>query len=137
MSLSYIGLTVNVQPASPAAIRFALFNSHNYDMAIVGWRLSAYPGYLCDWFGDGNPFGYNIPQVRSDCAQLSTTTDLDRASQIIFDIQSVLSQDPPFIPLVTGITYDATRGIRYPFEHVINGLSSVHGAPELAIPASP
>jgi ABC-type transport system substrate-binding protein len=131
----HLGMPVNIQPASPADIRFALFNSHKYDMAVVGWRLSRYPGYLCDWFGDGNPFGYNLPQVRADCASLSTTTDLAAARQLFFDIQSVLSQDPPFIPLFSGVTYDATRGIVYPFDGVLNGLSGVYGAPDLAIPS--
>ncbi len=132
-----LGLTVRMQAVDPADIRYAIFNDHNYDVALVGWRLSAYPGYLCDWFGDGNPFGYDLPQVRSDCAALSTTTDLDAARQFFFDIQFVLSQDPPFIPLFSGKTYDSTRAIVYPFDHVLNGLSGVYGAPDLAIPSSP
>ncbi len=136
-SLQHLGLTVNIQQASAADIRYAIFSDHKYDMAIVGWRLSAYPAYLCDWFGDGNPFGYSIPQVRADCAALSTTTDLTASQQLLFDIQSTLSQAPPFIPLFSGTTYDSSRGIVYPFDHVLNGLSGVYGAPELAVPSLP
>ncbi len=135
LGMQHLGAPVAAEPVSSADIRYALLSDHNYDMALVGWRLSAYPGYLCDWFGDGNPFGYNIPQVTADCAALSTTTDLGKAQQLVFDIQSALSQDPPFIPLFSGITYDVTRGIVYPFTNVLNGLSGVYGAPELAIPA--
>ena len=137
MAVQDLGISVSVQPASPSDIRYALFNDHKYDMALAGWRLSIYPGYLCDWFGDGNPFGYNIPQVSADCASLSTTTDLDKAQQLVTDIQSVLAQDLPFIPLYSGVTYDLTRGVVYPFKNVLNGLSGVYGAPDLAIPASP
>ncbi len=132
-----LGLTVRAQAVDPADIRYAIFSDHNYDVALVGWRLSAYPGYLCDWFGDGNPFGYSLPQVRSDCSALAATSSLDDARQLLFDVQFVLSQDPPFVPLFSGKTYDFTRAIVYPFDHVLNGLSGVYGAPDLAIPSSP
>ncbi len=136
-SAQHLGIPVNIRSPTPAEIRYAVFNDHKYDMAIVGWQLSAYPGYLCEWFGDGNPFGYDIPQVRADCAALNTTSDLDAARGLVFDIQSVLAQEPPFIPLFSGITYDATRGIVYPFAGILNGLSGVYGAPSVAIPSSP
>jgi hypothetical protein len=98
--------------------------------------LSTYHGYLCDWFGDGNPFGFDAPQIGLDCAALSSA-DLDAARGSMFDIQSLLSQDPRWIPLFSGVTYDMTRGIVYPFDHVTDGLSGVYGAPSLALPAQP
>ena len=132
-----LGIPLTVQPADPAAIRFAVFNGHNYDFAIVGWRVSAYPGYLCDWFGVDNPLGYNDPQVASECSAFGTTSDLDAARSRIFNIQSLLAQKPPFLPIFSGKTYDMYRSIVYPFDHVLNGLSGVYGAPALAMPSAP
>jgi ABC-type transport system substrate-binding protein len=116
-------------------LRYAVFSSHQYDMAIIGWRVSEYPGYLCDWFGDGNPFGYHSDRLQSACEALNLTTDLDEARKQVFEIQSVLTEDLPFIPLYSGLTYDAYRNISYPFPSVLGGLSGVYGAPSLAIPA--
>lgn len=134
-SARYLGIALSVQPASPADIRFALFNDHAYDMALVGWRLSRYPGYLCDWFGAGNPFGYGDDALGPSCQALASSSDLNNARGAIARILGSLSQDPPFIPLYTGQTYDVTRGIVYPFDRIADGLSGIYGAPELAIPS--
>jgi ABC-type transport system substrate-binding protein len=106
-------------------------------MALLGWQVSEYPGYLCEWFGDGNPFGYHSDRLRSACEALDSTSDLAAAQKQVYEIQSILAQDLPFIPLYSGVTYDAYRNIAYPFDSVPGGLSGVYGAPSLAIPASP
>ncbi len=132
-----LGLPLTVQPADPADIRYAVLSGHDYDFAILGWRLAAYPGYLCDWFGSGNPLGYSNPQVAAECVALAGTSDLEKARQHLFVVQSILAQNPPFIPVFAGKTYDITRGIVYPFDRVMNGLSGVYGAPSLAMPSTP
>ena len=136
-SARYLGIPLRVQTADPAGIRFALFNDHDYDLAIAGWRLAAYPGYLCEWFGPGNPLGYHIAAVEAECSALRGTGDLQAARSRFFTIQAVLARDPPFLPLFSGRTYDLTRGLVYPFDRLLNGLSGVYGAPSLAIPAVP
>ena len=112
-----------------------VFSSHQYDMALLGWNVSEYPGYLCNWFKDGNPFGYQSDRLQSACEALNSTSDLTTAQKDVYEIQSILAQDLPFIPLYSGITYDAYRNIKYPFDSVLGGLSGVYGAPSLAIPA--
>jgi ABC-type oligopeptide transport system substrate-binding subunit len=116
-------------------VRYEVFSSGDYDMAVLDWHLSAYPGYLCDWFKDGNPFGYQSSRLQSACDALNSTSELTTAQKDFYEIQSILAQDLPFIPLYSGITYDAYRNIKYPFDHVLGGLSGVYGAPSLAIPA--
>jgi ABC-type transport system substrate-binding protein len=137
LSARYLGIPVTIRFSDTVDIRFAVFNDRDYDMAILGWRLSAYPSYLCDWFGAANAFGYSNPQISADCGALSATSNLGSARKLIFDIQSALAQDPPFIPLYSELTYDDYRGITYPFDQVLNGLSGSYGAPSLAVPASP
>jgi ABC-type transport system substrate-binding protein len=128
------GITIRTRLVSPEAIRYAVYSSYGYDMAIIGYRLSAYPGYLCDWFQEGNPFGYSSEDLRRDCVVLANTSDLEAARALIFEIQSILVRDLPLIPLYEAPTFDAYRNITYPFGSVPGGLSGVYGAPALAIP---
>ncbi len=136
-SAIYLGIPVVEQAASPSDVRFAVFNDGHYDLALLGWRLSAYPGYLCDWFGEGSPIHFVDDQIRAACQTMGSSSDLDGARSEIFQIQSILAQRLPFVPLFTGVTYDIYRGVRYPFEHVPGGISGVYGAPSLATPALP
>ena len=131
-----LGIPLTAMPATSDQINYAVFSSHQYDMALLGWNVSEYPGYLCDWFGDGNPFGYNGSSIKSACETLNSTSDLSAAQQQVFQIQSILTQDLPFIPLYSGMTYDAYRNISYPFTQVLGGGSGIYGAPSLAVPAS-
>jgi len=131
-----LGMPLTVQYTNPEDIRYAVFGSGRFDMAVLGWRVSEYPGYLCDWFGDGNPFHYDGGRLKPACEALTSTSDLGSARKQIDQIQSVLAQDLPFIPLYSTAVNDYYRGISYPFSKVVGGLSEIYGAPSLAIPAS-
>ncbi len=130
-----LGIPLTAASLPSDQINYAVFSSHQFDMAVLGWNVSEYPGYLCEWFGDGNPFGYNGSRLQSACDALDSTGDLNSARQQVFQIQSVLVQDLPFIPLYSGLTFDAYRNISYPFDQVTGGLSGIFGAPSLAMPA--
>ena len=130
-----LGFPLSQEIISPEQLHYAIFSSHQYDMALLGYNVSEYPGYLCDWFQDGNPFGYHSDRLMSACEALNSTSDLTTAQKDVYEIQSILAQDLPIIPLYSGITYDAYRNIKYPFDSVLGGLSGVYGAPSLAIPA--
>jgi len=130
----WLGLPLQVQPAPAEAVHYAVFSSHQYDLTLLGWRVSASPLYLCTWFGDGNPLHYNDPRAGSVCEALARTTDLKAARQLLYEIQSTLSQSLPFIPLYSVAVHDVYRGMTYPFERVPGGLSHVYGAPALALP---
>ncbi len=132
-----LGIPLTAEPASMDEINFTVFSSHQYDMALLGWKVSAYPDYLCDWFGDGNPFRYDESQIKSNCLNLNSTSDLDMAREQVFEIQSALAWDLPFIPLYADVIQDAFRNVTYPFGQVLDGLSGIYGAPALALPGSP
>ncbi len=131
-----LGIPLTVKYLSLEEIRYAVFSSGQYDVALLGWNVSEYPGYLCDWFGDGNPFGYSGVRLKSACEALNSTSDLNEAQKQVYQIQSVLVQDLPTIPLYSTAAYDAYRNISYPFSNMLGGLSGIYGAPSLAIPAS-
>ncbi len=130
----WLGLALQVQPAAAEAVHYAVFSSHQYDLALLGWRVSASPMYLCAWFGDGNPLHYRDPRAGSACAVLARTTDWNTARQLLYELQSTLSQSLPFIPLYSVAVHDVYRGMAYPFDRVPGGLSRVYGAPALALP---
>ena len=133
--LSLLGVPITTVSINSEDLRYAVFSDHQFDMALLEYGVSEYPGYLCDWFKGGNPFGYQSDRLQSACEALNSTSDLSTAQKDVYEIQSILAQDLPFIPLYSGITYDAYRNIKYPFDSMLGGLSSIYGAPSLAIPA--
>lgn len=131
-----LGLDFEVRQLDRADLLYAVYGSRDYDMAILGWRLSTYPAYLCDWFLPlaQSPFAYGGSRLGSACEAWAQTGDLELARAQAFDIQSTLSQDLPLIPLYSEIRVDAYRNVSYPFNNVVDGLGGLYGAPSLAIP---
>jgi ABC-type transport system substrate-binding protein len=132
-----LGIPLTAQEMGSDTIEYAVFSSHHYDLALLGWRLSAYPGYLCSWFGAGGPFQYDSSRLISLCSDLETTSELAAARGQLREMQLILAQDVPMIPLYAGVAHDTYRNVAYPFTAVLDGLSGIYGAPELALPASP
>jgi peptide/nickel transport system substrate-binding protein len=129
-----VGIPLTARPVSSIDLNYAVFSSPGYDMALLGWHVSSFPGYLCDWFGTGNQFHYDGNQIMSLCDSMLATNDLDIAHQQVFGIQSVLAQELPFIPLFAGVTHDVYRNVTYPFDQIPDGLSGAYGVPEMAVP---
>lgn len=131
----YLGIPLTQQEVSPETLRYSVYSSGDYDMAILGWTLSEYPGYLCGWFQAPSPFADNGDRLKSACEALNSTADLGTAYQASNEIQAILSEDLPFIPLYLRLGYENYQHVTYPFEAMLNGLSGLYGAPSLAIPS--
>jgi ABC-type transport system substrate-binding protein len=131
-----MGLTLDVQISNSDDLLYAVYGSRDYDMALLGWRLSVYPSYLCEWFvsAEQNPFAYNGSNLTSACEAWNQANDLETAKLHAFEVQSILMQDLPLVPLYVSVQYDAYRNVRYPFSEVIDGLTGLYGAPALAKP---
>ncbi len=134
-----LGLDIQVLSADEDALLYAVYGSGSYDLAMLGWRLSRYPAYLCDWFTpEGqNPFAYNGSRLKSACEAWRGTSDLPEAWEQCAQVQSILTEELPLIPLYVEARYDAYRHLRYPFEAGVGGLGEEYGAPEKAIPTNP
>jgi peptide/nickel transport system substrate-binding protein len=130
-----LGIPLSKKLVGSEELRYAVYSSGDYDMAIVGYRLSAYPGYLCEWFQAPSPFEYGSDRLKSTCEAFNSTADLETARQAAFQVQSFLMEDLPFIPLYMVPRYEAFQNISYPFDDVLGGISGLYGAPALAIPA--
>ena len=134
-SFSRLGLPVSVRFVSAEDLRYAVFSTGEYDMALLGWQLGDYPGYLCDWLTLPGAFAVPATRLEEACRSLRLTADLETARQSINYIQSVLMEQLPFIPLYQGVIHEAYRGLAYPFQFLPEGLSGLYGAPGLAVPA--
>lgn len=134
-SLRFLGVPVSVRSVSAEDLRYAVYSTGDYDLALLGWSLSDYPGYLCEWFESPGPFAMPGAGLEEACRILDTSTDLETSRQAVYHIQSVLMRDLPFIPLYQGVIDEAYRGLAYPFQFVPGGLAGLYGAPDLASPA--
>jgi ABC-type transport system substrate-binding protein len=130
-----LGLTLDVRMKNADDVLYAVYGSENYDMALLGWRLGAYPAYLCEWFTpfDQNPFAYNGSRHRSACEAWAQVNDLDQAKAYASEAHSALMQDLPLIPLFVNVRVDAYRNIHYPFTKITGGPGGLYGAPNLAV----
>jgi ABC-type transport system substrate-binding protein len=129
------GIPVAVLLVDADDINYAVFSSHVFDLALVGWRLASYPGYLCDWFGSQGSFNFGNASLDDECDALQRVSELEQARRRLSAIQLILADELPFIPVYAETVQDAYRGTAYPFAHVIDGLSGLYGAPALALPA--
>lgn len=131
-----LGLTINLRSSNSDELQYAVYGSRDYDMALLGWRLSIYPSYLCDWFlpWEQNLFVYNGDRLKATCEAWAQSNDLELARFYASDVQAVLLRDLPLIPLYSGVRVDAYRNVQYPFSEAVDGLGGLYGAPALAIP---
>jgi len=131
----YLGIPFAVQEVSLNDVVYAVYSSQKYDMALMGWRLSEYPSYLCEWFGGQNLFLYNSNRLGLVCDALGAESNLDAAHPAVNQIESALISELPFIPLFTTTQADVYRNLSYPVQHIVNGWVGLYGAPSYAMPA--
>jgi peptide/nickel transport system substrate-binding protein len=131
-----LGINVKVQLSEMDAVLYAVYGSRDYDMALLGWQLSSYPDYMCDWFipAGENLFAYGGSRLANECEAWGQTTNIGQAHAHASEVQSILMADLPLVPLYAEIHYDAYRNIRYPFNEITDGLAGLYGGPDLAIP---
>jgi ABC-type transport system substrate-binding protein len=130
-----LGISTTLQALDPHSLRYAVYSTAGYDLALLSWRLGEYPAYLCDWFLPPAPFTYQDERLQAGCQSMRSTADLPAALQAAYEIQSALLEDLPLIPLYQGVQYEAIQNVTYPFDSVENGISGLYGAPELAVPS--
>ena len=132
-----IGIPLTDRAVTGDVIDYSVFSSGQFDAAILGWTVSRYPGYLCDWFGSGGPFQYDPGRVLSLCGELQATSDLAGARSKLGAIQNALAQDVPMVPLYAEMVHDEYLHVSYPFDSVLDGLAGNFGAPGLVMPGAP
>ena len=130
----HLGISVDIKLTDLPSLQYAVYSSKKYDMVVFGWRLSEYPSYLCEWFGTDGQFQNNSNKLKLACEALKEDADLEAARNHVFEIQSALIEELPFIPLYSETTADAFQNVIYPFAQISVGLSALYGAPSYAMP---
>ncbi|MGE5248835.1 MAG: ABC transporter substrate-binding protein [Bacteroidota bacterium] len=131
----FLGIPLSYKPVDPDTLHYTIYSTRDYDLAILGWRLSAYPGYLCQWFQPAGPFANSSQALQSACQTMNGTADLETARQAAYGVQSVLMKELPFIPLYQEARFEMQRNLVYPWDRLLDGLSACYGAPGLAVPS--
>lgn len=131
----YLGVPVIVQEMSLGEVVYAVYSSQKYDTALIGWRLSEHPAYLCEWVGGENPFLYNGSRFQPACDALAIESEMDAARQLVGQVESGLMAELPLLPLFTVAQVEVYDGISYPAQNILNGWAGFYGAPSYAIPS--
>jgi len=138
-----LGMPVLMQYTPFNTIR-ANENSGEFDIIMLGWGLTSFPSYLCDFFtgatgvADGSDnIGYVSPTLAEQCDAFYSETDMEAARQIAFDMQTTLATELPYITLFTNPIYDAvSSNLIYPYTEVFDGLQGLYSAWYMVMPGS-
>jgi len=122
------------------AILGPVFINANFDMYILGWGLTIYPDYLCDFFEGKNGVitggelqGYNTPGMNDEkynalCDTFLAETDVVKAKQEALEMQQILSDQRPYIPLFYRQSIDLiSKNVELPYYKVLGGISNYAG----------
>ena len=130
-----LGIPLRAENIPADDLFFTVYGINDYDLAIIGWSLSVYPDYLCGFFAEENSYHYSNSRVNEKCAAFSTTSEIALARQQIFEIEVLLWDDLPAIPLFSSKMTEAYRNLSLPFEQHLGGIApTLYGAPTLFEP---
>jgi ABC-type transport system substrate-binding protein len=125
-----------------------VFVDVDFDMYILGWSLGnvAFPDYFESFWhsrndtavsGNNNTPGLNSPEYDAVCDEFMSTGDLDRARELVYEMQMILADQRPYIMLFYKSTDDLARGnVIYPYTEVLGGLEAQAGMQTDARPLS-
>jgi ABC-type transport system substrate-binding protein len=118
--LSSLGVPVTIKMLSLHKM-LALLNKNSFDAYIMGWtHLSDDPGYLSTFFhsSEARPFGKNYPRFRNPdfdalADRASSETDLSKRRELVFEMQELIADELPYIPLYARNVVEVVRSDRF------------------------
>jgi peptide/nickel transport system substrate-binding protein len=108
---------------------------HNFDMVIAGWGLTQFPDHMCTFFlteygTETFAFtGYANDQLLDLCDQFTSTSDLEVAQELGYEMQEILATEMPYLFLFDSPVQDAFNqsNIAFPYTEVLGGLENLYG----------
>jgi len=132
--LNEVGIPAKANLTGFNVIVQKVFKEGDFDMWILGWGLSLYPDYLCDFFTSDS--GYNVghysnPDFDAACSTFLEETDLNKARDEAFKLQETLAEELPYVTLFTAPVLEAypTDKVQFPYTEVLDGLTNLNGMP--------
>jgi peptide/nickel transport system substrate-binding protein len=143
-----LGMPVQSELTGFNALLGPVFVDANYDMYVLGWSLGnpGFPDYFETFWhsrndtatsGGYNTAGFNDAGYDALIDEFMSTTDVERARDLIFEAQLLLADQRPYICLYYKQTVDLARAnIIYPYTEVLGGLEFQDGFQTDAMPLS-
>jgi ABC-type transport system substrate-binding protein len=135
--LRELGMPVESELTGFNTILNPVFIDADYDMYILGWSLSIYPDYLCDFFaswndtattGNYNTPGYNNAEFDALCEAFMAETNIQEAQTQAKELQAFLAKDLPYMPLFNRQSIDLINNrVQLPYTDMLGGISDVNG----------
>jgi ABC-type transport system substrate-binding protein len=136
--ITALGVPLNSQSLSREAIvNRTLIAGGSFDLYLLDWHLPLYPGYLCELFtsqndtlltGGYNTTGYDNPVFDSLCEGFLDESDFLLAQEQAHQLQVILADDRPYIPLFHPLVIDLLRDhVILPFVPALNGVIGAGG----------
>jgi ABC-type transport system substrate-binding protein len=119
--LADVGIPATARPMSFSALLTTVKSRHDFDAFILGYgRLPLDPDYLRTFFhsanagpGGWNMSGYQNPRFDRLADRSQREGDPQQRRRIVFQMQAILGEDLPYIPLYTPLLIEAVRTDRF------------------------
>jgi ABC-type transport system substrate-binding protein len=143
-----LGMPVESELTGFNTILGPVFTDATFDMYILGWSLGnvAFPDYFeAFWHsrndtatsGNFNTPGYANDEYDALVDEFMSTADLDRAQELVYEMQVKLAADRPYIPLFYKQVEDIARtNIVFPYTETLGGIVDAAGFQTDAQPLS-
>ena len=137
--LRELGMPVKSELTGFNTILGPVFVDANYDMYILGWSLGnvAFPSYYYDFWHSSqctaDTGNYNTPCFKNDeydalVEEFMSTGDLERAQELVYQMQVVLADQRPYINLFYKQTYDlANERVVFSYTETLGGSEAQAG----------
>ena len=107
----------------------ARLGDSSFDMFILGVQLDPIPVYLSDFFHSQGPFnlgGYSNSKLDATADEFVAETGLDAAQAKAFELQALLAEELPWVPLFNKHIQEAYLGevVDWAFIEVLNGVQA-------------
>jgi ABC-type transport system substrate-binding protein len=134
-----LGMPIKSELTGFNTILGPVFVDADFDLYILGWSLGnvAFPDYFeAFWHsrndtavsGNFNTPGLNSPEYDALVDEFMSTGDLERARELVFDMQILLADLRPYIPLFYKQVVDLARNnIAFPYTETLGGLVDAAG----------
>ncbi|NPA92039.1 MAG: ABC transporter substrate-binding protein [Chloroflexi bacterium] len=132
--LNEVGIPAKANLTGFNVIVQKVFVEGDFDMWILGWGLSLYPDYLCDFFMSDSGYNvghYNNPEFDKKCSAFLEETDMEKAREQAFELQEILSTELPYVTLFTAPILEAYNPevVQFPYTETLDGIQNWNGMP--------
>jgi ABC-type transport system substrate-binding protein len=136
--LQKLGIPIRANLTGFNIIVTRVFTDQKFDMWVLGWGLTIFPDYLRDFFHsdntglDGNnPQGFSNKDFDKLADEFVAATDLAKAQAIAFQLEKILADETPYVPLFNAPLFEAYRSdrVKFPYTEVLDGLQNFSGMP--------